>query len=87
MNTTSEICGTISDCLTYVIGVPEDSENKAEKTFEDIIVKILLSLVKNTIYQIRKAHQTPKTINTKKIISSYIMVKLLKSKDQIFKEA
>ena len=37
--------------------------------------------MKTLFYHIQRAHQTPKTINTKKIISSLIMVELLKIKD------
>ena len=33
-------------------------------------------------YDIQRAHQTPKTTNTKKIVSSLIIVELLKIKDK-----
>lgn len=39
---------------TYVIGAPKDSENKAEKIFEDTKVKILLSLVKTLFTRSKK---------------------------------
>lgn len=39
---------------TYVIGAPKDSENKAEKIFEDTKVKILLSFVKTLFTRSKK---------------------------------
>ena len=39
-------------------------------------------MLKTLFYRIQRAHQTSKTINTKKIISSLIIVELLKTKDK-----
>lgn len=89
MNRASGICGTIIRWSnTYLIGAPEeDHENEAEKKFEEIIVKILL-FDENAICQNQKAHLTPKMIKTKKIISSYNIVRPLKTKDkEVFKLA
>lgn len=63
---------------------------RQKKISEEIIVKILLSLMKNTTYQIQNVQQTPKKINThththtqiNNNVLSTSWSKLLKTKDK-----
>lgn len=58
------------------VGVPEEGEKGAARSFEEIIAKHFPNLMKDTNLKIQKAQQIPRRINSKGTTLRYSIMKL-----------
>ena len=78
----SEMSGTISNAPIWIIGVPEEEEEKKghEKIFEEIIVENFTHMEKEIVNQVQETQKVPYRINPRRNMPRHILMKLTKSK-------